>query len=160
MGARRKCPITSNCDNCHTQLHSSSNTSQMSSCLSSLSCLLFLLLLPATLSPPPSFWVWEDPAYDVDFVYDFGGITVFRSLWHYNIKYQATNLWIMFFKNKVWNPLVAERNGLWTFEICIRSLLKYFLGSSTVSMLEHGCHGKCIINLMKYFGYLCNDWLI
>ena len=50
------------------------------SSLSSLSCLLLLLLLPATLSPPPSFWVWEDPAYDVDFVYDFGGITVFRSL--------------------------------------------------------------------------------
>ena len=39
--------------------------------------LIFLVLLTfhllAARAAPANFWWWDDPAYDVDFVYDFGG---------------------------------------------------------------------------------------
>ena len=39
--------------------------------------LIFLFLLafhlPTGQGAPANFWWWDDPAYDVDFVYDFGG---------------------------------------------------------------------------------------
>ena len=41
-----------------------------------LACLISLFLMVFYLPSPQSasaFWTWEDPAYDVDFVYDFGG---------------------------------------------------------------------------------------
>ena len=42
-----------------------------------LALLTFLLfLLPSAQGAPANFWWWDDPAYDLDFVYDFGGIVV------------------------------------------------------------------------------------
>ena len=38
--------------------------------------LLTFLLLPSAQGAPTNFWWWDDPAYDLDFVYDFGGIVV------------------------------------------------------------------------------------
>ena len=35
--------------------------------------LLTFLLLPPAQGAPANFWWWDDPAYDLDFVYDFGG---------------------------------------------------------------------------------------